>query len=86
MAGGIPIHAVLREGISGDRIVALAGILNGTSNYIMTEMERRGESFEVILAEAQALGYARRIHPRTSTDMTPARSWRFCPPWPSASG
>ena len=58
VAGGIPIHAVLREGISGDRIVAIAGILNGTSNYILTEMERRGESFDTILAEAQALGYA----------------------------
>ena len=42
VAGGIPIHAVLREGISGDRIVALYGILNGTSNYILTSMEKRG--------------------------------------------
>lgn len=58
VAGGIPIHAVLREGISGDRIVAIAGILNGTSNYILTEMERRGDSFDTVLAEAQALGYA----------------------------
>src|SRR3981189_283635 len=49
VAGGIPIHAVLREGISGDRVVAIAGILNGTSNYILTEMERRGESFDTIL-------------------------------------
>src|SRR5579872_4540518 len=48
VAGGIPIHAVLREGISGDRITAIAGILNGTSNYILTEMESRRESFDVI--------------------------------------
>src|SRR3989440_12470353 len=58
VAGGVPIPAVLREGISGDRVVAIAGILNGTSNYILTEMERRGASFEAMLAEAQALGYA----------------------------
>jgi homoserine dehydrogenase len=58
VCGGIPIHAVLREGISGDRIVALYGILNGTSNYILTEIEKRGASFDEILAEAQRLGYA----------------------------
>jgi homoserine dehydrogenase len=58
VCGGIPIHAVLREGISGDRIVALYGILNGTSNYILTEIERRGGSFDAILSEAQRLGYA----------------------------
>jgi len=58
VAGGIPIHAVLREGISGDRITALYGILNGTSNYILTEIERHGASFDSMLAEAQRLGYA----------------------------
>ena len=73
VAGGIPIHAVLREGISGDRIVALAGILNGTSNYILTEMERRGESFDTILAEAQALGYAE-SNPSADVDGFDARS------------
>ncbi len=41
VCGGIPIHAVLREGISGDRVQALYGILNGTCNYILTEMEKR---------------------------------------------
>src|SRR5579862_7426056 len=73
VAGGIPIHAVLREGISGDRIVHLAGILNGTSNYILTEMERRGESFDTILAEAQALGYAE-ADPSADVDGYDARS------------
>jgi homoserine dehydrogenase len=58
VAGGIPIHAVLREGISGDRIVALYGILNGTSNYILTEMEKHGTALPTVLAEAQKLGYA----------------------------
>src|SRR6202040_696442 len=73
VAGGIPIHAVLREGISGDRIVALQGILNGTSNYILTEMERRGESFDKILGEAQALGYAE-ADPSADVDGFDARS------------
>ena len=73
VAGGIPIHAVLREGVSGDRIVAIAGILNGTSNYILTEMERRGESFDKILAEAQALGYAE-ADPSADVDGYDARS------------
>jgi homoserine dehydrogenase len=73
VAGGIPIHAVLREGISGDRIVAIAGILNGTSNYILTEMERRGASFDSILAEAQALGYAE-ADPSADVDGYDARS------------
>ncbi len=58
VAGGIPIHSVLREGISGDRVVALYGILNGTSTYILTEIERRGASLGTVLAEAQRLGYA----------------------------
>ena len=73
VAGGIPIHAVLREGISGDRIVAIAGILNGTSNYILTEMERHGESFDSILAEAQTLGYAE-ADPSADVDGYDARS------------
>src|ERR1700682_1813918 len=58
VAGGIPIHAVLREGISGDRVVVISGILNGTSNFILTEMERRGDTLETVLAEAQRLGFA----------------------------
>lgn len=58
VAGGIPIHTVLREGIAGDRVTGLFGILNGTSNYILTEIEKRSCSFESILSEAQHLGYA----------------------------
>jgi homoserine dehydrogenase len=73
VAGGIPIHAVLREGISGDRIAAIAGILNGTSNYILTEMERRGDSFEDVLKEAQDLGYAE-ADPAADVDGYDARS------------
>ncbi len=58
VCGGIPIHSVLREGISGDRVTALYGILNGTSNYILTEMEKSGAALETVLADAQRLGYA----------------------------
>jgi len=73
VAGGIPIHAVLREGISGDRILALYGILNGTSNFILTEIERRGAAFEEVLAEAQRLGYAE-ADPSADVDGLDARS------------
>src|ERR1700723_1000461 len=73
VAGGIPIHAVLREGISGDRIQTLYGILNGTCNYILTEMEQRGEPFEEILAEAQQAGYAE-ADPSADVDGRDARS------------
>jgi len=73
VAGGIPIHAVLREGISGDRVVALYGILNGTSNYILTEMEKRSAPFEEVLAEAQRLGYAE-ADPSADIDGLDARS------------
>src|SRR5438445_3195290 len=73
VAGGIPIHAVLREGISGDRVVALYGILNGTSNYILTEMEKRGDTLEYVLAEAQRLGYAE-ADPSADIDGFDARS------------
>src|SRR5690242_18720112 len=54
VCGGIPIHAVLREGISGDRVMAFYGILNGTCNYMLTEMEKRDVPLSVVLAEAQA--------------------------------
>src|SRR5215471_16088326 len=73
VCGGIPIHAVLREGISGDRVTALYGILNGTSNYILTEMEKRGESLDAVLAEAQRLGYAE-ADPAADVDGYDARS------------
>ena len=58
VAGGIPIHTVLREGIAGDRVIELYGILNGTSNFILTEIEKSQANFQSVLAEAQQLGYA----------------------------
>jgi homoserine dehydrogenase len=72
-AGGIPIHAILREGISGDRIETLYGILNGTCNYILTEMEGRGAAFDQVLAEAQRAGYAE-ADPSADIDGYDARS------------
>ena len=73
VAGGIPIHSVLREGISGDRVTTLYGILNGTSNYILTEIEKHGASFDQVLAEAQRLGYAE-SDPSADVDGYDARS------------
>src|ERR1700684_4102369 len=73
VAGGIPIHTVLREGISGDRVTTLYGILNGTSNYILTEIEQRGADFAKVLAEAQAAGYAE-ADPSADVDGLDARS------------
>ncbi len=73
VAGGIPIHAVLREGISGDRVNTLLGILNGTSNFILTEIEKHGSAFESVLGEAQRLGYAE-ADPSADVDGYDARS------------
>ena len=58
VAGGIPIVNALRTGLSANRIDAIAGIVNGTSNYILTAMEEEGLDFATALAEAQRLGYA----------------------------
>jgi len=57
-AGGIPIVKALREGLAGNEITRVIGILNGTCNYILTQMEETGRSFAEVLSEAQALGYA----------------------------
>lgn len=58
VAGGIPIIKAMREGLSANRIEWLAGIINGTGNFILTEMRDKGRDFPEVLAEAQALGYA----------------------------
>jgi homoserine dehydrogenase len=58
VAGGIPIVRAVREGLAGDRLFRIAGILNGTCNYILTRMESTGLSFAEALKEAQALGFA----------------------------
>ena len=58
VAGGIPIIKSLREGLSANRIQWIAGIINGTTNFILSEMRDKGLDFDVVLKEAQALGYA----------------------------
>ena len=58
VAGGIPIIKALREGLSANRVEWIAGIINGTSNFILSSMRDSGASFAVALAEAQRLGYA----------------------------
>jgi homoserine dehydrogenase len=58
VAGGIPIIKALREGLVANKVHWLAGIINGTGNYILTEMKNKGRAFDDVLKEAQALGYA----------------------------
>lgn len=58
VAGGIPIVKALREGLTANRIQWIAGIINGTANFILTEMRNKGRAFNAALADAQKLGYA----------------------------
>ncbi|MCJ8511043.1 homoserine dehydrogenase [Acinetobacter lwoffii] len=58
VAGGIPIIKVIREGLAANKIEWLAGIINGTGNFILSEMREKGRAFEDVLKEAQELGYA----------------------------
>jgi homoserine dehydrogenase len=58
VAGGIPIIKALREGLTANRIEWIAGIINGTSNFILSEMRAKGLAFDAVLREAQRLGYA----------------------------
>jgi homoserine dehydrogenase len=58
VAGGVPILDAVRLGLAGDRLTAIAGVINGTCNYVLTRMEEAGIAFGEALAEAQARGYA----------------------------
>ena len=58
VAGGIPIVETLEHALAGNRVLTIAGIVNGTTNYMLTRMEREGLSFDAVLADAQRLGYA----------------------------
>jgi homoserine dehydrogenase len=58
VGGGIPVLRALRDGLVGNQIKSMYGILNGTCNYILTRMEREGLDFDAVLADAQKLGYA----------------------------
>jgi homoserine dehydrogenase len=69
VAGGIPIIKLLREGFAGNDIRAVYGILNGTCNYILTEMRATGRDFKTVLKEAQAKGYAE-ANPATDIEGT----------------
>ena len=60
VAGGIPLIRPLRESLVGERLLRIMGIVNGTTNFILTRMTERGSSFQEALAEAQTLGYAER--------------------------
>ncbi|HUC61265.1 MAG TPA: homoserine dehydrogenase [Alphaproteobacteria bacterium] len=67
IAGGIPIVKALREGLAGNRVERISGILNGTCNYILTDMREHGREFAAALADAQRLGYAE-ADPATDVD------------------
>ena len=60
VAGGIPLMRPLRESLAGERITRVMGIVNGTTNYVLTQMTEEGSSFAEAVAEAQELGYAER--------------------------
>ncbi len=58
VGGGIPVVRALRDALAGDRVTRLVGILNGTSNYVLTRMQREGLGFDAVVEDAQRLGYA----------------------------
>ena len=64
VAGGIPIIRTIKEGLATNKINKVYGILNGTTNYILTEMEKTGETFDKVLKKAQQLGYAEPGNPK----------------------
>ena len=87
VAGGIPIHTVLREGIAGDWVTALYGILNGTSNFILTEIEKTNAAFEAVLAEAQTARICgSRPKAPMSTALMRAQNSLYLRPWLSERG
>jgi homoserine dehydrogenase len=73
VAGGIPAIIGIQEGLAGDRLYRIAGILNGTCNFILTEMEASGASFELAMAQAQERGYAE-ANPSADVDGIDARA------------
>lgn len=77
MGGGIPIIRTLYRCLGGEQIEEITGILNGTTNYILTKMDKEGSSFEAALNEAQDLGYAERNPEADVRVMTPAERLRF---------
>ncbi len=84
VAGVVPVVRVLAESLAGAHVDRIHGIVNGTTNFILTRMAETGASYGDALAEAQRLGYAEADRPRTSTAPTPRRRWRSSPGWRSA--
>ena len=86
MAGAIPLVRALRESLAGERIHRVMGIVNGTTNYILTTMGEQGSDYAEALAEAQALGSGRaRIRPPTWRGSTPRPRRPSWPAWPSGA-
>ena len=75
--GGIPVIRALTTSLAGEEILEITGILNGTTNYILTRMADEGSAFSEVLADAQALGYAEKTRQPTWKAMTPAGRLRF---------
>jgi homoserine dehydrogenase len=85
VAGGIPIIKALREGLTANRIQWIAGIINGTTNFILSEMRDKGLDFDVVLKEAQRLGYAEADPTFDIEGVDAAHKAPSCRPSPSAS-
>ena len=83
VAGVVPVIRVLQESLAGATIDRVHGIVNGTTNFILTEMARTGATFEDALAEAQRLGTPRPIRATTSTGATRRPRWRSSRAWRS---
>jgi homoserine dehydrogenase len=71
VAGGIPIIKAEREGLAANQIEWAAGIINGTGNFILSEMREKGRAFDDVLAEAQELGTPKRTRPSMWKALTP---------------
>jgi len=84
VAGGIPIIKALREGLGANRIEWVAGIINGTTNFILTEMREKGLAFADVLGEAQRLGYAEADPTFDVEGIDAAHKLTICQPLPSA--
>ncbi len=83
VAGGIPIIANISQCLSANQILSIHGILNGTCNFILTQMEETGADYAAVLAEAQSADTPRPIQRWMSTAPTRCRSWRFWRTWRS---
>jgi len=77
VAGGVPVISGLQEGLAGDELFKVCGILNGTCNFILSKIEATGADFDKTLAEAQTLGFAKRIRRMIWKGWMRGRSWQF---------